>query len=296
MSEEGLKFGTRVMGVPLRDLAAVARTFEECGFESLWIQEHVVFPAEMPATYPYSDDGVAPVTSETPLYDPWAVLSHLAATTDRIRLGTNVYILPLRHPLQTARSVVTLDRLSGGRAVLGVGVGWLEEEFDYLGTPFRSRGERTDSTIAVLRQLWSDDVVEVSNEHFRFGPVRFRPRPLQPGGVPIEVGGGSPAALRRAGRLGDGWIEIGSSDLDEFGLKLAAVMAARQESDRQDRPFEVTIQARRGWSGDDFRRALDAGATRVIVGPPAGPDGRLTAAQCRDWAHRFAEEVIGGVG
>lgn len=293
MSEEGLKFGTRVMGVPLRELAAVARTFEESGFESLWIQEHLVFPAEMPASYPYSDDGVAPVTAETPLYDPWTLLAHLAAVTGRIRLGTNVYILPLRHPLQTARSVVTLDRLSGGRAVLGVGVGWLEDEFDFLGIPFRTRGERADATIAVLRRLWSDDVVEVSNEHFRFGPLRFRPRPLQAGGVPIEVGGGSPAALRRAGRLGDGWIEIGCADLDEFRTKLAAVMTARQESDRRDRPFEVTIQARRGWGPDDFRRARDAGATRAIVGPPAGPDGRITATECRDWARRFADEVIG---
>src|SRR6185312_1352565 len=108
MSETGLKFGTRVMGLALRDLAEAARTFEDCGFESLWIQEHLVFPADLPATYPYSEDGLAPVTAETPLYDPWAVLAHLAAPTERIRLGTNVYILPLRHPLQTARSVVTL--------------------------------------------------------------------------------------------------------------------------------------------------------------------------------------------
>ena len=107
MSETGLKFGTRVMGLALRDLAEAARTFEDCAFESLWIQEHLVFPADLPATYPYSEDGLAPVTAETPLYDPWAVLAHLAAPTERIRLGTNVYILPLRHPLQTARSVVT---------------------------------------------------------------------------------------------------------------------------------------------------------------------------------------------
>ena len=293
MSETGLKFGTRVMGLALRDLAEAARTFEDCAFESLWIQEHLVFPADLPATYPYSEDGLAPVTAETPLYDPWAVLAHLAAPTERIRLGTNVYILPLRHPLQTARSVVTLDRLSGGRAVLGVGVGWLEEEFEFVDVPFRTRGARADATIAVLRRLWSDDVVEVSNEHFRFGPVRFRPRPLQPGGVPIEVGGGSPAALRRAGRLGDGWIEIGSTDLRDFSAKLAVVMAARRDSDRQGSPFEVTIQARPGWDRDDFRRARDAGATRAIVGPPAGPDGRMTVAQCGEWARRFAEEVIG---
>ena len=296
MSEGAIKYGSRVMGVPLRELAQVARILEDCGFESLWIQEHLVFPAEMPSTYPYSDDGAPPVTPETPLYDPWTLLAHMAATTEHIRLGTNVYILPLRHPLQTARAVVSLDRLSGGRAVLGVGVGWLAEEFDYVGVPFRTRGARSDATIAVLRRLWSDDVVEVSNEHFQFGPVRFRPRPLQPGGIPIEVGGGSPGALRRAGLLGDGWIEIGCRDLEEFRSKLAIVMKAREDSERRDHPFEVTIQARSGWGRDDFLRAGEAGATRVIVGPPAGPAGRLSAAECQEWASRFAEEVIGADG
>jgi probable F420-dependent oxidoreductase len=296
MSGTGLKFGTRIMGVALRELAAVAVHFEECGFESVWIQEHLVFPAELPATYPYSNDGLAPVDAETPLYDPWAVLAHIAAVTTRIRLGTNVYILPLRHPLQTARSVVTLDRLSGGRVVLGVGVGWLEEEFDLMGMAFATRGARADATITALRRLWSDDVVEVSNEHFQFGPVRFRPRPLHPGGIPIEVGGASPAALARAGRLGDGWIEIGCADLDEFRTKLAVVMSARKAAAREATPFEVSVQAGRDWALDDYRRAAEAGATRVIVGPPAGPDGRLTAAGCVDWARRFAEEVIDAAG
>src|SRR5665213_25959 len=117
MSAPTLKFGTRIMGVPLASLAEVAVDFEQAGFESVWIQEHLVFPADMPPSYPYSDDGLPPVTSDTPVYDAWAVLAHLAAVTTRIHLGTNVYILPLRHPLQTARTVVTVDRLSRGRVV-----------------------------------------------------------------------------------------------------------------------------------------------------------------------------------
>lgn len=296
MSETALKFGVRIMGVPLRDLTAVAAAFEAGGFESIWVQEHLVFPADMPPTYPYSDDGQPPVTPETPVYDAWAVLAHLAATTSRIRLGTNVYILPLRHPLQTARTVVTVDRLSQGRVILGAGVGWLEEEFDYVGVPFRDRGRRADATIAVLRRLWSDDVVEVDNEHFSFGPVRFRPRPVRPAGIPIEVGGSAPAALRRAGRLGDGWIEIGCADLDEFRAKLAVVQAARREAGREAMPFEVTLQGRGGWSLDDYRRAAEAGATRVIVGPTPGPDGRMPAAAVQDWAARFGQDVIRRAG
>lgn len=296
MPEPALKIGTRVMGVPLRDLAAVARDFEDAGFESLWVQEHLVFPAEMPADYPYSDDGLPPVTPDTPVYDAWAVLAHLAATTSRIRLGTNVYILPLRHPLQTARSVVTVDRLSGGRAVLGVGVGWLPDEFHYVGQSFNDRGRRTDSTIATLRRLWTEDVIEVHDEHFSFGPVRFQPKPRRPEGIPIEIGGASPPALRRAGRLGDGWIEIGTTDLEDFTAKRAVVMEARKEAGRDHLPFEVTIQARGGWGADDYLRARDAGATRVITGPPAGASGRISRESAREWAGRFEEEVFAVVG
>ena len=296
MSETALKFGVRIMGVPLRDLTTVAAAFEAGGFESIWVQEHLVFPADMPPTYPYSDDGQPPVTPETPVYDAWAVLAHLASATSRIRLGTNVYILPLRHPLQTARTVVTVDRLSQGRVVLGVGVGWLEEEFDYVGAPFKDRGRRADATIAVLRRLWSEDVVEVDNEHFSFGPVRFRPRPVRPAGIPIEVGGSAPAALRRAGRLGDGWIEIGCTDLADFRAKLSVVDEARREADRQEAAFEVSLQGRGGWGRDDYLRAQEAGATRIIVGPPVGADGRMSAASVQDWAGRFSQDVIQRVG
>ena len=131
-----MKFGTSIMGVSFRSYPEVAAAFEESGFESIWIPEHLVFPAEMPPTYPYSDSGYPPVTPDTPAYDPWVVLSYIAASTHHIRLATNIYILPLRHPLQTARSVVTLDRVSGGRVTLGIGVGWLEDEFNYLGLNF----------------------------------------------------------------------------------------------------------------------------------------------------------------
>lgn len=286
-----LKFGTRIMGVSLRHLGEVARTFEDNGFESVWVPEHLVFPVEMPAAYPYSSDGLPPVTPETPAYDPWALLSHIAASTQRIRLATNIYILPLRHPLQTARTVVTVDRLSGGRVTLGVGVGWLPDEFDYLGVPFASRGRRADATIEVLRRLWSEEVIEVANQHFSFGPVRFNPKPVRPEGIPIEVGGSAPAALRRAGRLGDGWIEIGSVDVEDFRAKMSVVNAARRAAGRDGRPFEVTVQDRSG-SRDAYLRWRDAGATRILVGPPADPSGRISPQVCREWAQRFSDEVI----
>jgi len=296
-----MKFGTYIMGMRLRDTPQIAQAYEANGFESLWISEHLVFPAEMPPTYPYSDSGLPPVTSDTPSYDPWAVLSYLACATSTIRLATNVYILPLRHPLQTARSVITAERLSGGRITLGIGVGWLEDEFDYVDMPFKTRGKRTDATIEVLRQLWSDDIIEVHNEHFNFGPVKFQPKPIQKPSIPIEVGGTSRAALERAGRLGDGWIEIGSESLEDFEAKLAIVLEARREAGREG-PFEVTASSG-SWRHegiksdlDDYRRLRDAGATRLIVAPSHPLDRHPETQDWIDWSSRFADEVIAVLG
>jgi probable F420-dependent oxidoreductase len=287
-----MKFGTSIMGVSFRSYPEVAAAYEDSGFESIWIPEHLVFPAEMPPTYPYSDSGYPPVTPDTPAYDPWVVLSYIAASTQRIRLATNIYILPLRHPLQTARSVVTLDRVSGGRVTLGIGVGWLEDEFSYLGVSFADRGRRTDAAISAIRRLWGEDIIEVHDEHFDFGPVKFSPKPLQQPSIPIEIGGTSPPALRRAGRLGDGWIEVGSADLDEFRARLAVVEEARRQASRDGR-FEVTASGALARDLDGYRRLEEAGATRVVTGPAAeSRSARLTPGEVADWAKRFGDEVI----
>ena len=284
-----------IMGTSFRVMPEVASIYEEHGLESLWVPEHLVFPAVLPPLYPYTDSGYPVVNPDTPSYDPWVVLAYLAAATTTIRLATNIYILPLRHPLQTARSVVTLDRVSGGRVTLGIGVGWLPDEFDYLKVGFKDRGQRTDAAIDAIRRLWSEDVIEVHDEHFDFGPVKFQPKPLQKPSIPIEVGGSSKAALRRAGARGDGWIEIGATDFDDFKAKLAIVMAARQEAGR-DGPFEVTAGAEMvGREGiDSFRRLEDAGVTRIITAPPRSPEPpwRVTPEVASEWAKRFADEVI----
>ena len=289
-----MKFGTMIMGASFRAMPEVARIYEDNGLESLWVPEHLVFPAEMPPRYPYTDSGYPVVTPDTPTYDPWVVLAYVAAATERIRLATNVFILPLRHPLQTARSVVTLDRVSGGRVTLGIGVGWLPDEFEYLDVDFADRGRRTDAAIDTIRRLWSEDVIEVHDEHFDFGPVKFNPKPLQKPSIPIEVGGSSKPALRRAGRLGDGWIEIGSRDLDDFTAKLGVVMMAREDAGRAG-PFEVTAGAALAGGGlDGYRRLEDAGVTRIMATPPRSPSPpwRVTPAAAAEWAKRFADEVI----
>jgi probable F420-dependent oxidoreductase len=286
-----VKFGTHVMGMSLRHLPQVAAGFEDNGIESIWIPEHLVFPATMPPTYPYTDTGYPIVTPDTPSYDPWALLSFIAASTKTIRLATNVFVLPLRHPLATARSVVTVDRLSGGRVTLGVGVGWLQEEFDYVGQPFHTRGKRADAIIGILRRLWTEDIIEVHDDHFDFGPVKFQPKPLQKPSIPIEVGGAAKAALLRAGRLGDGYIEIGSKNIEEFESRVATVLDARRDAGRTG-PFEITVTSALAPGLDGFRRLRDAGATRVMVAP-RGPTGtRPTPQDWIDWSKRFADEVI----
>ena len=285
-----MKFGVSFMFSP-RIAAEVAVTLERAGFESLWVPEHLFFPTDMPPTYPYSDTGLPPVTSDTPCYDPWVLMAYLACATETIRLANNIYILPLRHPLAAARSIVTLDRVSGGRVTVGVGVGWMEEEFEWTGQSFHDRGRRTDEIIPILRELWTDDVIEHHGEHYDFGPLKFNPKPVQKGGIPIEIGGASKAAIERAGRLGDGWIEVGSTDLDDLGVKIGVVEQARREAGRDELPYEITAMGPHVADLDDMRRAADLGVTRIIVGP-WGTMGRPTPESIAEWAEQFADEVM----
>jgi probable F420-dependent oxidoreductase len=279
------------MGLSFRHFPDVARSFEAQGFESIWIPEHLVFPAEAPTNYPVTINGAAPFTPDTPTYDPWPILAYLAAATERIRLATAVYILPLRHPLQTARSVVTLDRVSNGRVTLGVGVGWLEAEFEYVGLSFRNRGRRTDAAIDAIRKLWTEDVIEVRDEHFAFGPVRFEPKPLQRPSIPIEVGGFSTPALQRAGRRGDGWVEVGSRSVADFRKKLDTVMEARAQAGRSGH-FEVTVTGQLANDPSQYQALAEAGATRVVVDPRAVLGPRLGRQEVVAWATEFAAAHI----
>lgn len=284
-----MKFGLPLFGVSPRFYAEIAKSAEDNGFESVWLPEHLVFPEEIPPTYLYTESGYPPVTVDTPLFDVWVALSNIAQATSTVRLGTNVYVLPLRHPIEVARSVVTLDRLSNGRVTMGVGVGWLEEEFVAVGRNFHDRGKRADVMIPLLRRLWSEDVIEHHDEFFDIPPVKFQPKPRF-GTIPIEVGGASKPALRRAGRLGDGWIEIGSGSLEDARAKLDVIEAHRREAGRDALPFEVTLGGAYGRDLDGIRRCDEAGATRIVVAPLA--DRGISLETVIDFTKRFADEVI----
>ncbi|MEY2436590.1 MAG: hypothetical protein QOF97_1426, partial [Acidimicrobiaceae bacterium] len=175
----------------------VTEEADRLGYESVWLPEHLVFPVVM-AGSPFAGDDHPPVPPSTPVFDAFAYLSYLAGRTQQIRLATHVYNLGLRHPFVAARAIATLDIVSGGRAIAGVGASWLAEEWTAVGLDFATRGRRLDEALEVCRRLWTEEVVEHHGEFFDFDPVMFEPKPVQRPHPPIVVGGESKPALRRA--------------------------------------------------------------------------------------------------
>lgn len=296
----GIQFGLQMV-VGTRHYAEVGAIAEEAGFSSLHVPDHLVYPDRIPAAYPYADDGVLRLngvellSSNLACYDPFVQLGFLAACTQTVRLIPAVCIAPLYHPLALARSLATVDRMSGGRIELGLGVGWLAAEFDAVGAEFRNRGRRTDSIIEILRRLWAEEIIDYQDEYYRFGPIRFNPKPFNRPAIPIHVGGSSRAALKRAGRLGDGWIEIGSRDIEEFTEMLSVVHQARVDAGRADLPFEITTTAVRYDTLDDYRRLADLGVSRIVALPAIGAERARDPGAFRDWALRFRDEMMAKV-
>ncbi|HUO04921.1 MAG TPA: LLM class F420-dependent oxidoreductase [Candidatus Binataceae bacterium] len=254
-------------------LAHLATTAERCGFESMWTVEHVVVPQDYKSAYPYSSSGKMPGGEDTPIPDPVLPLAYIAGITKKIRLGTGVMILPQRHPLYVAKEMATLDVLSGGRAMLGIGSGWLQEEFAALGIDFHTRGARTDEAIKSLRSLWREDASAFHGKHFNFGPVKSYPKPLQKGGVPIHVGGHSEAAARRAGRLGDGFFPA-RGEPDKLKELFATMKAEAKKAGRN--PDSIELSCGGAPQLDYIKMLADLGVSRVIVAPPGFDPQSLT--------------------
>ncbi|GAC1314659.1 MAG: LLM class F420-dependent oxidoreductase [Acidimicrobiales bacterium] len=248
--------------------SGLAQAAEGAGFESVWTIEHVVVPAGYASAYPYSADGRMPGGEDVDMPDPLIWLAYVAAATTRLRLGTGILILPQRNPVIVAKEAATLDLLSGGRLELGVGVGWMREEFDALGVPFAHRGSRTDEYVAALRALWAEDVASFRGEFTSFDRVKSFPKPVQTGGVPIVVGGHTPAAARRAGRLGDGFFPAGGG-LDELPALLSEMRDAAATAGRNADAIEITAGGATDLEG--VKRAADLGVSRLVI-PAFGRD------------------------
>jgi probable F420-dependent oxidoreductase len=245
----------------------LAKAAEDAGFESLWTVEHVVVPAGYESQYPYSADGRMPGPEETPIPDPLIWLTYVAAVTTRIRLATGILILPQRNPVVLAKEVATLDALSGGRVTLGVGVGWLKEEFDIIGVPFEERGARTDDYVAALRALWEQPAADYKGRFASFQGAQVYPKPVQ-SRIPIVVGGHSEAAARRAGRIADGFFP-GRGDLETLGHLLEVMRKAAVDAGRDPDAIEVTAGG--AIDPDGIKRYADLGVSRMVV-PPIGRD------------------------
>ena len=246
------------------NLVRLARHAEALGFDSVWVADHLVVPVETASIYPF-DPRATPTPAKldglVEFYEPLITLAYLAAATTRVRLGVSVYVLPYRNPVVTAKLVATLDALSGGRVIFGVGVGWLREEFTAVGADARVRGQVTDEYLEVCRRLWRDDVARFDGAHYRLPPVRTGPKPAQRPWPPIWIGGNSAAARARAVALGDG-LHLIDARPEEIPAARAALHAALAAAGRA--PESCTLSLRSALAVGD-----DAPAGRPLSGPPA---------------------------
>jgi probable F420-dependent oxidoreductase len=245
--------------------AATARVAEDIGLESVWAAEHVVIPAVYDTVYPYHPSGKIPDAEVTDWPDPLVWLAYTAASTTRIKLATGVTVLPLRHPMVMAKQIATLDALSGGRFILGVGVGWLSEEFDALGVPFSDRGRRHDDHLAAMQALWTQDTASLTSTYATFDNAISRPQPANP--IPIVISGSSKRAARRAAQVGNGYFP-GTTDVGELQALLSVIAQECRTSGRDPREIELTVYTG-DTDADVLSRRIDdltsVGVSRVLL-------------------------------
>ena len=267
--------------------ASFARAAEAAGFESLWTVEHVVVPQGYESTYPYDPSGKMPGGEEMAIPDPLIWLSYVAAATSTIRLATGILIVPQRNPVVLAKELATLDMMSGGRLDLGIGVGWLEEEFDAIGVPFAGRGARTDEYVAAMRALWADQPASFHGEHVDFDDCILLPAPTQ-GTIPIHVGGHTEVSARRAGRLGDGFFP-GKGSHEELAHLFGIVRSTAQEHGRDPSSIQLTSGGRGAVgsrAAEEVELLAAMGVDRVIL------PGFLFWNDTDEALARYGDEVI----
>lgn len=285
-----MKFGLIPVnvGVPSASkMIELAVHAEQQGFESLWTFEHVMVPVDYDSRYPYSPDGKMGTTPETPFFDPLIALSAIAAATQRIRLGTGVNILPQTNPLYLAKQAATLDCVSNGRFMLGVGIGWLREEFAALGVPFARREQRFEDYLVAMRKIWSGDVVEHRSEFLDWHGFKSLPRPVQTP-FPVIIGGAKGRAFERIARHADGWYAP-SAGVDQLAGLLGQLDTACAAIGRDRSTIEITAMWIPLLEGVDMvSRYRDMGVRRLVVPLPALAAG----SNPRAGVSRFAEEVI----
>lgn len=285
-----MKFWQSITWAETDQLVDVARFAEELGFEGIIGADHALYPKEMAPRYPYSESGYPPQTAESEYPDMWTSCAAMAAVTNRLRFVCGVYVLPLRHPIEVAKQAATLAILSQGRFALGVGAGWMKEEFDLYGVDFSTRGRRMDEMIEALRGLWTGEDYEHHGEFFDWDPIVVSPKPADP--VPFYFGGAAPVALRRTARDGDGWIGAGNT-VEEAPRVLAELAKLRAEAGRGDDPLDTLVGLYGDVTLDDYRRLEDLGMTAGIHLPFSFAfGGPSTLDQKKVLMEGFAENVL----
>ncbi len=282
----GLAFASSV-GTDSQSALEICRRAEAAGFDSVWGGEHVIRPDRIESSYPYTPDGEMPGDAETSIPDPLIWLAYVGAVAPTLQLGTCILIVPQRNPVVLAKELATLDVLTDGRVELGLGVGWLREEFDALGIPWERRGARNDEYVAAMRALWAGPHAEYHGDFVDFDPVTCSPRPVN-GSIPIMVGGDTPVAIRRAARMADSYFP-GTTDPEKLAGLIQDVRRAAEKEKRD--PDKIAIHAIFGPQMADplagAEQLSKLGVERVML-PAfffAGPDGM-------DNLEAFGEKVV----
>ena len=289
--EFGLAFANTGPFAAADGAVVIAQSAEAAGFDSLWTVEHVIVPDGYESEYPYDPSGKMPGGDFADIPDPLIWLTFLAGQTTSIKLGTGILILPQRNPVVLAKECATLDSLSNGRLLLGIGVGWLEEEFDALGVPFADRGKRTDEYVDVMRALWSEPKASHHGEYFGFDNAISQPKPAN-GSIPIVVGGHTKIAARRAGRLGDGFFP-GKGSVDELRDLFAVMRESAEKAGRDPDAIELTTGGEAAFAPDPVAalgELAEMGVTRVVIPPLT-----YNPTKIGDVLGQFGENVIAKV-
>ena len=262
-----MKFGIIPINIDVSGIdqvVAIARHAEAAGCESIWTAEHVIIPTKLDTEYPYSDTGEMPLGGDMNFFDPLITLSAVAAATTTLKLGTGINILPQTNPLLLAKQAASLDALSKGRLMLGLGLGWMREEFRAMGVPFERRGARFDDYLQAMRKVWSGDEVNHRSEFLDWRNFRSFPTPVRKSGLPVFIGGHAGKACPRAARYGDGWYPAIYSAA-ELAPNIEKLRAACEEEGRNFAELEITSVWANTGGLDELKRLRDLGVHRVTV-------------------------------
>jgi probable F420-dependent oxidoreductase len=287
-----MKFWQSLQFAATEDLPELARGIEsDTPFHGVFLGDHTVYPERLLTPYPYTPDGKVLWAAETHWPDIGAALGAMGAVTRRLHFVTGVYILPLRHPVDVAKMMATLSILSNARAALGIGVGWMEDEFRAAGIDFKGRGKRCDEMIEMMRRLWEGRMVEYHGRYFDLPPSQLSPAPK--GRIPIYVGGDSAPALRRAALMADGWISSGLS-ADTILQSIHTVRTLLAQAGRAAEGFEFIASVRPNL--DLIKQLRDGGVTAIFnLATPEEIAGRVSAQEKLDNVRRYADEIIAKV-